>query len=283
MKYLYRLYLIVFALPILAVATIITSLTTSIGSRWGNAAFWGDRPGRLWSRTICRVLLIRVRVIGYEQLDKNVSYVFVSNHQGSFDVFLICGYLGHSFKWMMKKSLRKVPFVGKACADAGHIFVDRGNPKGVMESIQQAKKTLIGGTSMVVFAEGARSQSAKMGRFKRGAFQLAYELQLPIVPLTINDSFRILPRNSRWIHPYPLTLTIHAPIPPQATEETVIEALETTATSSLTETPATITKTETATMSETATANRSNADTNAAKMTQTMDTVHKIIQSALRP
>ena len=83
--------------------------------------------------------------------------MFVANHQGSFDIFLIYGFLGRNFKWMMKKSLRKMPFVGKACEAAGHIFVDKSGPKKVIETIEHARHVLQDGTSLVVFPEGART------------------------------------------------------------------------------------------------------------------------------
>jgi 1-acyl-sn-glycerol-3-phosphate acyltransferase len=139
----------------------------------------------------------------------------VPNHQGAFDIFLIYGYLGRNFKWMMKKSLRKIPFVGKACESAGHIFVDRSGPRKVMETIRQAKSSLTDGVSLVVFPEGARSFTGHMGYFKKGAFQLADELQLEVVPVTISGSFKILPRTGKWIHRHRMTLTIHDPIPPR--------------------------------------------------------------------
>lgn len=215
MKYIYYLYEICIALPILLVATLLTALTTTIGSTLGSAHFWGYYPGRLWSRLICTLLFLRVRVEGREHLDTHTSYVFVANHQGSMDIFLIYGYLGRNFKWMMKKSLRRIPFVGKACQDAGHIFVDRSGPKKVLETIRQAETTLINGTSVVVFPEGARTFTGHMGYFKKGAFQLANELQLPVVPLTINGSFRVLPRTGWMVNHHPMTLTIHPPISPK--------------------------------------------------------------------
>lgn len=228
MKYLYYIYEICIALPILLVVTILTALVTTAGCTLGNAHFWGYYPGRIWSRIVCTLLLIRVRVEGRENIDRKTSYVFVANHQGAFDIFLVYGYLGRNFKWLMKKSLRKIPFVGKACADAGHIFVDHSGPKKIMETIQQAEKVLKEGTSVVVFPEGARTFTGHMGYFKKGAFQLAYELQLPIVPMTINGSFRILPRTGKIIHCHPLTLTIHKPILPQAvhTPETLKETMQ---------------------------------------------------------
>ncbi len=215
MKYIYNIYSLCIAFPILLVATILTALVTTLGSTFGSAHFWGYYPGKIWSRTICTLLFIRVRVEGRENLDQKTSYVFVANHQGSFDIFLIYGYLGRNFKWMMKKSLRRIPFVGKACEDAGHIFVDRSGPKKVLETIRQAEKTLTHGTSVVVFPEGARTFTGHMGYFKKGAFQLASELQLPVVPLTINGSFRVLPRTGKLLHCHPMTLTIHPPIPPK--------------------------------------------------------------------
>lgn len=130
---------------------------------------------------------------------------------------------------MMKKSLRKLPFVGKACESAGHIFVDRSGPKKVLETIRQAKNSLKDGVSLVVFPEGARSFTGHMGYFKKGAFQLADDLQLAVVPVTIDGSFEILPRTGKWIHPHRMILTIHDPIPPKGKgieniKETMAEA-----------------------------------------------------------
>ena len=173
MKILYYIYQICFALPILLVLTILTALVTIVGSLIGGAHIWGYYPGKIWSQLICVFLLIPVKVRGREKIHKHTSYVFVPNHQGAFDIFLIYGFLGRNFKWMMKKSLRKLPFVGKACESAGHIFVDRSGPKKVLETIRQAKASLKDGVSLVVFPEGARTFTGHMGYFKKGAFQLA--------------------------------------------------------------------------------------------------------------
>ena len=128
MMLLYRIYQLCIALPILLVCTMLTAIVTIIGSWIGNAHFWGYYPGKIWSIIICRVLFIPVVVRGHENVDKKTSYVFVANHQGAFDIFLIYGFLGRNFKWMMKKSLRKIPFVGSPCAAAGQIFVENSTP-----------------------------------------------------------------------------------------------------------------------------------------------------------
>lgn len=211
---LYNLYQVFIALPLILVCTILTSLVVIIGCLLGDAHFWGYFPGKWWSRFICFILLIPVKVVGKEKITREVSYVFVPNHQGAFDIFLIYGYLNRNFKWMMKKSLSKMPFVGPACKSAGHIFVDRSGPKKILETIQQAEKTLVNGVSLVVFPEGSRTFTGHMGYFKRGPFQLADDLQLPVVPVTINGSFEIMPRFRHWVHWHRLAMTIHDPIEP---------------------------------------------------------------------
>lgn len=160
--------------------------------------------------------MLPVKVEGRENLEKGQSYVFVANHQGSFDIFLIYGFLCRNFKWMMKRQLRQMPFVGKACEAAHHIFVDKRGPSKIRQTYDQARKTLQGGMSLVVFPEGARSFTGHMGVFKRGAFMLADDIELPVVPLTINGSFDVMPRqrDMRWVTWHPLRLKIHKPIKP---------------------------------------------------------------------
>ncbi len=215
MKIIYRVYQLFIAAPLLLLATALTSIVVILGCTLGNAHVWGYYPGMVWSRFFCWILLLPVRVKGRECLEKGQSYVFVANHQGDFDIFLIYGYLGRNFKWMMKKSLRNIPLVGKACADAGHIFVDKRGPKAIQHTYDQARQVLRGGTSLVVFPEGARTFTGHMGFFRKGAFQLAEEIELPVVPITINGSFQVLPRMKGvdFIHWHPLEMTIHAPIP----------------------------------------------------------------------
>ena len=216
MKYLYRLYQLFIALPLVVIATIITALTVAIGCTIGNGHYWGYYPGRWWARVILRVLLIPVTVEGRECLERDQSYVFVANHQGAFDIFLVYGYLGRNFKWMMKRSLRKMPFVGFACEKSHQIFVDKRGPSKIRATYDAARRTLQGGTSLTVFPEGARSFTGHMAQFRRGAFALADELQLPVVPLTINGSFDIMPRmrDGHFVSWHPLKLTIHEPIYP---------------------------------------------------------------------
>ena len=216
MTILYRIYQLLVAAPICLIATLLTAITVTIGCTLGDGHFWGYYPPRWWGKVMVRVLLLPVKVEGRENLQKGQSYVFVSNHQGAYDIFLIYGYLGRNFKWMMKRQIRQIPFVGRACEAAHHIFVDKRGPSRIRESYEQARRTLREGMSLVVFPEGSRSFTGHMGKFRRGAFMLADELQLPVVPLTINGSFNVKPRmrDIYWIFWHPLSLTIHPPVAP---------------------------------------------------------------------
>lgn len=164
---------------------------------------------------MCRLPLLPVEVIGREKLSKENSYVFVANHQGPFDIFLIYGYLGHEFRWLMKKELRSIPLVGWACEKAGHIMVDKSGPKAIAKTQIEARRTLTDGTSIVVFPEGSRTFTGHMARFRRGPFMLGHQLHLPIVPVTIDGSFDVLPRQKglNFVIRHKLRLVIHDPIP----------------------------------------------------------------------
>ena len=118
----------------------------------------------------------------------------------------------------MKKSLRNIPFVGKACEAAGHIMVDNSSPHKLKETMEKAENTLKDGMSLVVFPEGARTLDGHIHRFKKGAYQLAVEFNLPVVPLTIDGAYYIMKRGTYTVKPGKIVLTIHKPIYPQEHE-----------------------------------------------------------------
>lgn len=216
MKFLYRLYQLLIFFPLFVVVTIFVALLTSLGCMVGLSRWFAFLPTRFWGWFTIRFLFLPVKVEGREHLQPGQSYIFAANHQGAFDIFLLSGFLGREFKWMMKASLRKVPFVGMACEKAGYIFVDKSSRKAVAKTMDDARQRLVGGTSLAVFPEGARTFSGHMGIFRRGAFQLADELQLPVVPITIDGCFDVMPRTkdfhfAQW---HPLHLVIHPPIIP---------------------------------------------------------------------
>ena len=223
---LYRIYQFIICLPGIVLMTIITAIEGGLGTTLGNGHFWGYFPGHLWGKMILKMFLIPVKVEGRENLEKDQSYVFVANHQGSFDIFLIYGHVNRNFKWMMKQQLRKIPFLGYACEKSHQIFVDKRGPSKIRKTYEEAREILKEGYSVTVIPAGARSFTGHMGHFKKGAFALADELQLPVVPLTINGSFDILPRMKgfNFVNWHPMTLTIHQPIYPVGQGQENIDA-----------------------------------------------------------
>lgn len=199
-------------LPILLTATIIAAILTAIGSILFGGKWWGYWPAHIWAKLFCIMSFVKVTVTGRENISKGTSYVFVANHQGAYDIFSIYGYLNHNFKWMMKKSLERIPLVGYSCRKAGHIYVDNHSPAAIRQTMQDAEKQLAGGMSVVVFPEGSRTFDGKVHAFRRGAYTLAVEFGLPVVPVTIDGAFDVMPRTSWLPRPGHIKLTIHRPI-----------------------------------------------------------------------
>lgn len=165
--------------------------------------------GATWAKVNSFFTPMIVTVTGKHRIDKNQSYVVVSNHQSHFDIFVLYGWLGIDFKWVMKSALRKVPFLGSACDRLEHIYIDRSNTKAAIASINQAKDRIKNGTSVVFFPEGTRSESGQLQAFKKGAFNMARDLDLPILPVTINGTRKILPKYTTKLFPGHAHMIIH--------------------------------------------------------------------------
>ena len=208
---LYGLYQYIVVWPIMVVLTLFTAVFTMIFVPFRNAEFV-HRVQQFWSRSFYRLMFLPVTVEGLEHIQPGQSYVFVSNHQSMFDVWLIYGWLPVIFKWLMKAELRKVPFVGIACKAAGHIFVDRKNPKAAMESMENIKKQLKDGVCTVIFPEGTRTKDGQVGRFKRGAFQIALDLKLPIIPISLSGCYDVLPKGKPFVYRRPVRMYVGEPI-----------------------------------------------------------------------
>ena len=113
------------------------------------------------------------------------------------------------FKWVMKSELRRLPLVGKACEAAHFIFVDETRVSSIAQTIEDAKKVLATGNSIFIFPEGSRTETGRLTRFKKGAFVIASELDVPILPVTIDGAFEVLPRGTYLPHPRRVVLTVH--------------------------------------------------------------------------
>lgn len=204
---LYILYQYLIVLPIMVGLTILCALITIVCIPWKNA-WWLNRIQAFWARMFCYLLFIPVSVQGLDNIRKGQSYVFVANHQSFFDIFTIYGWLPVVFKWLMKREIAHIPLVGTACRAAGHIYVDRGHAAAAAASIQAVACQLIGGISTVIFPEGTRTKDGQVGPFKRGAFLIAWQLGLPIIPIRLDGCYQVMDRSAKFATRHPITMTI---------------------------------------------------------------------------
>lgn len=167
---------------------------------------------RTWSRVILQVTRARVEITGLERLDTSKAYVFASNHLSMFDIWVFLAHLPFQFRFVAKVSLFKWPFLGWHLRRAGNIPIDRRNPRKAIESYEAAGAKIRAGVSVVVFPEGMRTWGDTVAPFKRGSFVLAQKAQVPIVPVTIIGSHRLLPRGSFLVQPGDIEVKIHAPL-----------------------------------------------------------------------
>lgn len=187
----------------------------------------GSLCGVIWARLLVWITPMSLKIYGKENVDKNQSYVVVSNHQSQFDILALYGWLGVDFKWVMKMELRRVPVLGIACEKLGHIYIDRSNTQAALNSINEAQKKITGGTSVLFFPEGSRSRDGKLKPFKKGAFRMALDLDVPVLPVTINHTRNILPSDTADLFPGKASMIIHEPVSIKGyTDETLPELME---------------------------------------------------------
>lgn len=211
---LFQIYVFLVLYPLAWLLTIVTCLTIIILSLTGGVKLAGKYAARYWGKAILWLTPARVKVLGLQHIEENQSYVVVSNHQSTYDIFAVYGHLPLDFRWVMKKELRKVPFVGLACKSMGHIFVDRFNSQKSIAALKQARQELVGGVSVFFFPEGTRSNGKSLKPFKKGAFKMAKDLGLPILPLSIANANQVMPSNGFKIYPGAIDMTFHPPIDP---------------------------------------------------------------------
>ena len=186
------------------VAVVLLTLVTPVyASRW---------VPRLWARLSYWLSLSRLSIRGLHHIDRSKSYIIVANHVSQFDIFLVYGWTPLDIKWVMKKEIRNVPLIGISCATMGHIFIDRSNRAAAVKTLEEFKHRLRPGESVMFFPEGTRSDGGNILEFKKGAFVMAKDLDLPILPVTILGTEHILPTNTVRLRPGKSTIVFHPPI-----------------------------------------------------------------------
>jgi len=198
--------LIYFYTAICGTLSLFSSLFDSRG-RWQHAF------ARLWSWLILTTSGIRTRVEGLENLDLQKTAIYCANHQSAMDIPILFVNLPVQFRFVAKRSLFNMPFMGWHLARSGHIPVDRERPREAMRSLDEAAERIRAGSSVILFPEGHRSRDGKIGPFKAGSFYLAIQSGVPVVPITLNGTRAVLKPDTYHVRAGQTEMIVHPPIP----------------------------------------------------------------------
>jgi 1-acyl-sn-glycerol-3-phosphate acyltransferase len=196
---------VILAIIVFGTATIVVSFLNHNG-------IWPHIVARYWARSILFVSRTRVHVTGLSHIDLQKPYIFMPNHTSNFDIPVLLSHLPVQFRWLAKAELFKFPLFGYAMKRAGYISIDRSNRKSAFESLEQAATAIRNGKSVMIFPEGTRSRDYTIHDFKKGGFVLAIKSGVPIVPVIIHGTWRIMSKNGLMIRPGNVILEILEPI-----------------------------------------------------------------------
>ena len=156
---------------------------------------------RRWSRDNLWLSRTRVEISGLENVDRSHPQIFTANHSGLHDILSLAAHLPIQFRWIAKKSLFNVPFMGWHMRRSGYIPIDRENPREAARSIMAAAAEIAGGINAIAFPEGTRSKTGELNEFHSGAFALALRAGVPLVPIVIDGSWRVIAPRSLQVNP----------------------------------------------------------------------------------
>ncbi len=167
---------------------------------------------RAWGKCILWISGVRVETHGFDPGLIGQSCIFMSNHQSNYDIpVLYCG-LPVQFRWLAKEELFRIPIFGRSMRSAGYISIDRSNRKSAFKSLAKAAEMIRAGTSVMIFPEGTRSGDGNLLPFKKGGFVLAVDAGVPIVPIVISGTHKIMPKGRLLITRHRVRIDVCAPI-----------------------------------------------------------------------
>ncbi len=156
---------------------------------------------------------VKVKTSGMENIQGEGPFIFVSNHISQFDIIALQSVIPLKTGFVFKKELARIPLFGWQLLTGPHIVIDRSNAEKALKSIHKARyKMKNKDVSMILFPEGTRSRDGELHQFKRGAFHLASQVNYPIIPVTIKDSDKLLPKGSLKINRGTIKLTFSEPV-----------------------------------------------------------------------
>ena len=160
------------------------------------------------ARIALRIAGVRTRAVGIENIPLGVC-VYVSNHVSNLDPPVLVGCIPRRVALLVKRELFRIPLLGTVMRLGKLIPVNRRDPSAARASVRLARRYLREGISYVIFAEGTRSRDGRLGEFKRGGFLLAIEAGVPVVPVSVIGTHKLLPRNGRLIRPGEVRVVFH--------------------------------------------------------------------------
>ena len=166
----------------------------------------------LFTSVLMKLAGVKLKTIGAENVPKDKPVIFVANHSSHFDIACLCRSLPVNLHFIGKKELVWMPIVGWYMFVAGHIFIDRSNRKKAVLSLRKAAEKIKNGKCVVMYPEGTRTSTGEIGAFKKGAFHLALDAGVDIVPVHIKGTFEYWPKNTLKITPGEVVVTIGKPI-----------------------------------------------------------------------
>lgn len=171
--------------------------------------------------------LWKLVVTGRENIQKGKNYIIVANHQSLLDILAVTAALPLNFKFLAKKELFYIPFMGWAMAMAGYVPVDRASHESGKKAVRKIGGLLKKGLSVLLFPEGTRSPDGKIHAFKMGAFKIAHEHDLEILPVVIDGTGTALPKKSLFLRRRSLfVVSIGKPVSLQKLGDLPLEAIK---------------------------------------------------------
>jgi len=153
------------------------------------------RISRVWARIAFGFLCgVKLAVTGLERIEPGCNYIIVSNHRSYTDIFTASWSIPLDFRWLAKSSLFRIPLLGLAMRLCGYIPVERERSVSALKSLDKTKDTLLKGKSVWIFPEGTRTPEKELGKFKRGAFILAKDTGIPLLPVVLANTDRVFLR-----------------------------------------------------------------------------------------
>lgn len=175
------------------------------------------RLAKFHARGVLAACGIKVSVEGLDNVPMTRNYIYVSNHASLFDIPAVIAGIPDEIRIVYKKELERIPVFGWGMKlGKTYIPIDRMSGPDAMHSLEKAADKIRSGASVLLFAEGTRTNDGNLQQFKRGAFNLAVRAGVPVVPLTIKGSYNILPKKSFRIRSGSITLILDKPIEPPA-------------------------------------------------------------------